>query len=60
MTSEPKFVPEEAVTVSIDGSVELSVRLVDCVGYMIEGAAGQFEDGEERLVATPWFENEIR
>lgn len=59
MTSEPKFVPEEAVTVSIDESVELSVRLVDCVGYMIEGAVGQFEDGEERLVATPWFENEI-
>ena len=60
MTSEPKFVPEEAVKVTLDGEVTLSVRLVDCVGYMVEGAAGQFENGEERLVATPWDENEIR
>lgn len=60
MTSEPKFVPEEAVSMTIDGGVQLSVRLVDCVGYMVEGAAGQFENGEERLVATPWAESEIR
>lgn len=60
MTSEPKFVPEEAVTLSLDGGNDISVRLVDCVGYMVEGAVGQFENGEERLVATPWFENEIR
>ena len=59
MTSEPKFVPEEAVSMTIDGEVQLSVRLVDCVGYMVDGAAGQFENGEERLVATPWAENEI-
>ena len=59
MTSEPKFVPEEAVNMTIDGEVQLSVRLVDCVGYMVDGAAGQFENGEERLVATPWAENEI-
>ena len=59
MTSEPKFVPEEAVSMTLDGSVQLSVRLVDCVGYMVEGAAGQFENGEERLVATPWAEEEI-
>ena len=59
MTSEPKFVPEEAVTVTLDGALQLSVRLVDCVGYMVDGAAGQFENGEERLVATPWAEDEI-
>ncbi len=59
MTSEPKFVPEEAVNMTIDGEVQLSVRLVDCVGYMVDGAAGRFENGEERLVATPWAENEI-
>ena len=59
MTSEPKFVPEEAVSMTIDGDVQLSVRLIDCVGYMVDGAAGQFENGEERLVATPWAENEI-
>ncbi len=59
MTSEPKFVPEEAVSLTIDGGVQLSVRMVDCVGYMVEGAAGQFENGEERLVATPWADSEI-
>ena len=60
MTAEPKFVPEEAVSITLDGDVKLSVRLVDCVGYMVDGAAGQFENGEERLVATPWAEEEIR
>ena len=59
MTTEPKFVPEEAVTIRLEGETEFSVRLVDCVGYMVEGALGQFEDGEERLVATPWAEEEI-
>lgn len=59
MTAEPKFVPEDAVTVNIGGGAELSVRLVDCVGYMVEGAGGQFEDGEERLVTTPWFDREV-
>lgn len=59
MTAEPKFVPEDAVSVNIGGGTELSVRLVDCVGYMVEGAGGQFEDGEERLVTTPWFDREV-
>ena len=59
MTSEPKFVPEEAVTVMLEDDTPLSVRLVDCVGYMVEGAAGQFEDGSERMVTTPWFDHEI-
>ncbi len=59
MTAEPKFVPEDAVTINLAGGTELSVRLVDCVGYMVDGAAGQFEDGEERLVTTPWFDHEV-
>ncbi len=59
MTAEPKFVPENPVTVSLAENTQLSVRLVDCVGYMVDGAAGQFEDGEERMVTTPWFDNEI-
>ena len=59
MTAEPKFVPEDAVSVRIDGNAELSVRLVDCVGYMVPGAVGVTEDGAERLVATPWFDHEI-
>ena len=59
MTAEPKFVPEDAVTIPLADGAELSVRLVDCVGYMVEGASGQFEDGNERLVTTPWFDHEV-
>ncbi len=59
MTAEPKFVPEEAVSVALDGDTSVSVRLVDCVGYMVDGALGDTEDGAERMVTTPWFEEEI-
>jgi len=59
MTAEPKFVPEDAVNIDIGDGAELSVRLVDCVGYMVESASGQFEDGTERLVTTPWFDHEV-
>lgn len=59
MTAEPKFVPEEPVSIALDDGTELEVRLIDSVGYMVEGAAGQFEDGEERLVTTPWFDHEV-
>ena len=59
MTSEPKFVPEEAVQLRLPDGSEVAVRLIDCVGYLVPGAAGQFENGEERLVTTPWFEHEV-
>lgn len=59
MTTEPKFVPEEAVTVSVGESTKLSMRLIDCVGFPVEGALGTEEDGVDRLVKTPWFEEEI-
>jgi stage IV sporulation protein A len=59
MTAEPKFVPEEPVSISLGDNSSLSVRLVDCVGYMVEGAVGQLEDGEERMVTTPWFDHEV-
>lgn len=59
MTAEPKFVPEEAVEVKLDEGVSFSVRMIDCVGYMIPGAVGQYEDLSPRMVMTPWFENEI-
>ena len=59
MTAEPKFVPEEAVTVSMDGSAAFQVRLIDCVGYMVPGAVGQLEGETERMVTTPWFDHEI-
>ena len=56
MTAEPKFVPEEAAQISPDGRTRLSVRLIDSVGYMIPGAVGADEAGEERLITTPWSE----
>ena len=59
MTAEPKFIPEEAVRITLDHEVELSIRMIDCVGYMINGASGRFENGEERMVSTPWFDHEV-
>jgi stage IV sporulation protein A len=59
MTAEPKFVPEDAVSIQMDGGAAFSVRLIDCVGYMIEGAIGQTEDGMPRMVTTPWYDYEI-
>lgn len=59
MTAEPKFVPEEAVDITMDNGATLSVRLIDCVGYMVPGAMGQTEGGVPRMVTTPWFDHEI-
>jgi stage IV sporulation protein A len=59
MTSEPKFVPEEAVEISPDGAVKLRVRMIDSVGYMVDGAVGAQEDGQPRMVTTPWYNYEI-
>lgn len=59
MTSEPKFVPEEAVEISPDGKAVLRVRMIDSVGYMVEGAVGAEEDGAPRMVTTPWYDHEI-
>ena len=59
MTTEPKFVPKEAAEVKLMGDIPVKVRLIDCVGYMAEGAVGHVEGNEERMVKTPWFEHEI-
>ncbi|MEG0765017.1 MAG: stage IV sporulation protein A, partial [Pseudoflavonifractor sp.] len=59
MTAEPKFVPEEAVEIAMDDGAAFSVRLIDCVGYMVPGATGQTEDDLPRMVTTPWFDHEI-
>lgn len=59
MTAEPKFVPEEAVTLDMDGGGSFQMRMIDCVGYMVDGAAGQMEGETERMVTTPWFAQEI-
>lgn len=53
MTTEPKFIPEEAVTISV-GKTSLRVKMIDCVGYLVSEALGQTENGEMRMVHTPW------
>ena len=58
-TTEPKFIPNEAASVVLNGDIPVSVRLIDCVGYMVEGAAGHMEEDMERMVKTPWFDYEI-
>lgn len=58
-TTEPKFVPKEAAAIRLGEEVDVKVRLVDCVGYMVEGATGHLENDKERLVQTPWYENPI-
>lgn len=59
MTTEPKFVPEKAVTIVLDGGVKMNVRLIDCVGYIVPSAIGYIENEAPRMVMTPWFEEEI-
>ena len=59
MTTEPKFVPKEAAEISLSEETSVRVRLIDCVGYMVEGASGHIEGGQERQVKTPWFDYEI-
>lgn len=54
MTTQPKFIPNEAVRITVQDNVTLNIRLVDCVGYMIKGAMGQSEGSKPRLVKTPW------
>jgi len=59
MTTEPKFVPKDAAEIALLDDVKVKVRLIDCVGYMVDGASGHMENEEERKVKTPWFEYEI-
>ncbi len=59
MTTEPKFVPDEAVTVELPGGIRASLRLVDCVGYTVSGAVGYYDEAGLRLVRTPWSEEEM-
>ena len=58
-TTEPKFVPNEAIEITIDDDVKFKVRLIDCVGYIVKGALGYLEDEEPKMVNTPWYEYEI-
>ncbi len=59
MTTQPKFVPSEAANITLGENTNLSVRLVDCVGYMVPGAAGHLENDLPRMVRTPWSEEEM-
>lgn len=59
MTTEPKFIPEDAVEINLPGNALFKVRMIDCVGYIVPGALGYIEDDKPRMVKTPWYEKEI-
>ncbi len=59
MTTEPKFIPEEAVKISVDQTASFQVRLIDCVGYIVPSALGYIENEQPRMVMTPWFDREV-
>ena len=59
MTTEPKFIPKEAVEIKITDDIKVKTRLIDCVGFMVDGAVGHIENNVERMVKTPWFDYEI-
>ena len=59
MTTEPKFIPEDAVELNLDNSSRFKVRMIDCVGYIVPSSEGYFEDEAPRMVMTPWSEEEI-
>lgn len=59
MTTEPKFVPKDAAKIRLGQDIEVKIRLIDCVGYMVDGAFGHEENGRERMVRTPWYQEEI-
>ncbi|MBQ9658076.1 MAG: stage IV sporulation protein A [Clostridia bacterium] len=59
MTTEPKFVPNEAIEITIDKNLKLKARLVDCVGYLVDNAIGYLEDDMPRMIKTPWSDEEI-
>ena len=56
MTTEPKFIPKDAASIQLGTDVEVKVRLIDCVGYIVDGAAGHMEGNNKRMVKTPWFD----
>jgi len=58
-TTEPKFIPQNAANIHLTDDVSFNIRMVDCVGYMVEGATGHMEENVPRMVKTPWFEEEI-
>lgn len=59
MTTEPKFIPKDAAEIMLEENLPVRIKLIDCVGYLIEGVNGHMEDGNERMVKPPWYDYEI-
>lgn len=59
MTTEPKFIPNEAIEITLEEKLKFKVRMVDCVGYLVKGALGYFENNAPRMVSTPWFDYQV-
>lgn len=59
MTTEPKFIPEEAVEIALDEGAKMNVRMIDCVGYIVPSSLGYIENEQPRMVVTPWFDKEV-
>lgn len=59
MTTEPKFVPEDAVNITLENNINFNVRMIDCVGYTVPGAIGYEDDDGPRMVSTPWYDHDI-
>lgn len=59
MTTEPKFIPKESATIELGENCSVNIKLIDCVGYLVDGASGHTENSEERMVKTPWFDEAI-
>lgn len=59
MTTEPKFIPKDAAEITLEDGTKVKVRLIDCVGFMVDGATGHMEGNEKRMVKTPWFDHEV-
>ena len=58
-TTEPKFIPKDAVSIKLSDEIQVKVRLIDCVGFLVEGATGHLEEDKERMVKTPWYKEAI-
>ncbi len=58
-TVEPKFIPKEAISITLDSDQKVKIRLIDCVGYLVKDAVGNSDEGKERMVKTPWSEKAI-
>ena len=59
MTTEPKFIPNEAVNICVDDNIDMRIRLIDCVGYIVPSALGYIENNYPRMVMTPWFDEQV-